>query len=257
MNNNLQKIKYIILGVVFIFSGFLFTHKASALTYVYNCNDGGTITSVVTLNPTGPFSADTPSSFQANGSMYSTSCGDRLVYLTGQNNSGPVGNIISQQILALNGIINNQFINLTSPSEGGDYNVNFTTWVNEPIRNYTYVQEDGGDWGVVYGLCQIGSNVQLYLTRDSATEADATTRGVTKVSVVQPVFVDGTNGNTPFGGGIYVRLLTGDFLSGELQVPASFDDGLPSGDFNAAGGCAGLMSEGYLDAYYFSLQEFY
>ncbi|MBP7006967.1 MAG: hypothetical protein KBC44_03195 [Candidatus Pacebacteria bacterium] len=257
MNNNLQKIKYIILGVVFIFSGFLFTDKASALTYTYNCNDGGTINSVVSLNPTGPFSADAPSTFQANAQMDSDSCGDRLVYLTAQNNNGSIIYLISQGILATNAQTSFQSTTYTSPNEGGDYNVNFTTWVNEPIRNYSYTQEEGGDWGNVYGLCQIGSNVQLYLTRDAETEADATSRGVTKVSIVQPVFADATNGNTPFGGGIYVRLLTGDFLPGELQVPASFDDGLPSGDFNAAGACIGLISEGYLEVYYSSIQEFY
>lgn len=257
MNNNLQKIKYIILGVVFIFSGFLFTHKASALTYVYNCNDGGTISSVITLNPAGPFSADAPSSFQANASMTSNSCGDRLVYLTGQNNSDPVANIISQTLLSLNEFINNQFIVLTSPSEGGDYNVNFTTWVNEPIRNYTWTQEDGGDYGAVYGLCQIGSGVQLYITRDAATEADATSRGVTKVTMVVPVFVDGTNGNTIYGGGIHVRQMTADLFPGDLSVPSTFLDGLDSSNFNAAGACAGLASEGYLDAYYTTMQEFY
>lgn len=87
--NNIQMKKNIFLnkyiGIVILFIGvFCISHSASANTYTHTCDDGGTVTSVVSITPTGPFLMYYNSNFTAIGYVSST-CSARFIKLTAQN----------------------------------------------------------------------------------------------------------------------------------------------------------------------------
>ncbi len=137
MKNILKNLKYITFALVFIITGFVFSHSASADQYTYFCSDYGTIISDVSISPAGPFTAGNPTSFTASGQLTST-CGTRTVNLTAQNNTGTVITLIPDTSISAGPPFPQPaaFTTFSSPTTASpSYAVHFITGVDEPIQN--------------------------------------------------------------------------------------------------------------------------
>lgn len=125
----MQITKYYYIALI-IFGTLVFTNSASADSYTYACNDGGTVVSVVDINPTGPFVTNSPTLFTATGYIMS-SCTSRQVNLTAKNNDGTVITLIPDTTLAPGSVTPVASTSFTSPAPSGTYKVTFNLGVED------------------------------------------------------------------------------------------------------------------------------
>lgn len=138
--------KYFALIFTLIITGFVFTHDASADTYVYNCNainGGGTVTSEVNLAPgSSPYVFGSNQSFNATGKIYTSNCSVTQVSLTARNNFGADLSLILPTAISSNNSAGIPLIpasrSFTAPATVCSsylcpYSVSFVTGVDEPL----------------------------------------------------------------------------------------------------------------------------
>lgn len=241
--------KKYILTLIFSLAVLFISNSASANSYTHTCDDGGTVTSVVNIVPTGPFSTTSSTLFSATGYLSST-CGARNMTLTASNNSGIVATLIPQTLVSPTP----QFpvpaatTAFSSPTIAGTYNVHFETGVDEPvpvIQNYAYTT----NIGAIMGICRLmpsGSGGYFTATRDANSEASATARGVIRVEASIPITTDNEHG--------YVTsVATVNFYPGDLEVAVpEFAGGV---NHDSGGYCSSWVNQ---DGYgQITLQEYF
>ncbi len=180
MNKKLTKIiKNLSVISLLVFFGFILKIKnVSADNYSYVCADGGTITSTVSISPSGPFPLN-PNTFTAYGMLTDNSCTVNNVNLTVQNNSGTIYTIIPTQPISLNGQIPlgaPAYQQLTPPASAGNYAVHFVTGVNE---------NGGGTYGGGFARC--------FVADTKVTMADGSKKNIQDVKIGDMLMSKGGN----------------------------------------------------------------
>lgn len=131
MKNLSLKIIYTLILVVF--AG-LSTQSASADTYLYNCPDGGIVTTTASMVPVAvrSFLVNNPTPFTATGQVTST-CATRLVNLKVKNNNDTLVTLIPDTSIApgITFPISPATSLFTSPAAAGSYALHFTTGVDD------------------------------------------------------------------------------------------------------------------------------
>jgi hypothetical protein len=158
MQKLLKNLKYITFSFVLIIAGFAFTNNASADQYTYAClSGGGTIITYVGLSPAPPFSPGTSIPVIATAQLVSTNCGTKTVRVTGQNNTGTVVNYPNINNVSVGSgafpLFTPDTLTFLSPTDAGEYALNFVTWVDDTSMIYVRAVYDNPRVAVTGEYC--------------------------------------------------------------------------------------------------------
>lgn len=131
MKKILKNMKYIAFGFGLVVIMFSYS-EVDAASYVYNCQTSGNITTVVSLDPSGPFTT-TPTTFFAKGQIISNNCDSEQVSLSVGNNGGTPVSIIPPTSIGPNETFPFSLPASTafqSPAVTGTYFANYLTGVD-------------------------------------------------------------------------------------------------------------------------------